>query len=317
MLTARRYSDDDAARWDEFVRASARGTALHTRRFLRYHGARFADRSLVITRGDRWEAVIPAATDPRHGDAVLSHPGATWGGVITPRVGQTALAEEALRAAQAQWSGEGARALTVRAPMAHLAAQPDESDVHALYRLGAQLVRCDLWSVAHLDRPRRRDDVASARRGARLGVTVAPTQRADDYAAFHALLTATLRARHDVAPTHSLDELLDLRERLGDAQSLWLARLPDGTLGAGAWLLWHRDDIAHTQYLAASEAARESRALDALLEGVFEGVTPRARCLSFGTSTEHDGRALNAPLMAFKGKFGGGAALQHFLRWEW
>jgi len=317
MLTARRYTDDDAVRWDEFVRASARGTALHTRRFLRYHGARFDDRSLVITRGDRWEAVLPAATDPRRADAVLSHPGATWGGVITPRVGQTALAEEALRAAQEAWAREGTRALTVRAPMAHLTPQPDESDAHALYRLGAQLVRCDLWSVVQLDRPRRRDDIASARRGARLGVTVATTQHADDYADFHALLSATLRARHDVAPTHSLDELLDLRERLGDAQSLWLARLPDGTLGAGAWLLWHRDDVAHTQYLAASESARESRALDTLLEGVFAGVAARARCLSFGTSTERDGRALNAPLMAFKGKFGGGAALQHFLRWEW
>jgi hypothetical protein len=250
MLTARRYTDDDAARWDEFVRASARGTALHTRRFLRYHGDRFTDRSLVLTRGDRWEAVIPAATDPRRADAVLSHPGATWGGVITPRIAQTALAEEALRAAQAHWSHEGARALTVRAPMAHLTAQPDESDVHALYRLGAQQVRCDLWSVVHLDRARRRDDIASARRGARLGVTVTEARDPADYAAYHALLGDTLRARHDVAPTHALDELLDLRERLGDAQSLWLARLPDGSLGAGAWVLWHRDDVAHTQYLA-------------------------------------------------------------------
>ncbi|MFO0630655.1 MAG: GNAT family N-acetyltransferase [Polyangiales bacterium] len=317
MLTARRYTDDDAAQWDAFVGASARGTLLHTRRFLRYHGARFADRSLVITRGDRWEAVIPAATDPRRADAVLSHPGATWGGVITPRIGQTALAEESLRAAQARWSAEGARALTVRAPMAHLSAQPDESDLHALYRLGAQQVRCDLWSVAHLDRPRRRDDIASARRGARLGVTVTQARDPGDYAAFHALLAETLRARHDVAPTHTLDELLDLRERLAAAQSLWLARLPDGSLGAGAWVLWHRDDVAHTQYLAASASAREHRALDTLLEGVFEAVTPSARCVSFGTSTEHDGRVLNAPLMAFKGKFGGGAALQHFLRWEW
>lgn len=127
--------------------------------------------------------------------------------------------------------------------------------------------------------------------------------------------TASLQTRHDARPTHSLDELLDLRERLGPAQSLWLARLPDGSLGAGAWMLRHRDDLAHTQYLAASEAAREFRALDTLLETVLEAGCAGARCLSFGTSTEDAGRVLNAPLHAFKSKFGGGAALQHFLRW--
>lgn len=312
---ARPYAPADAARWDEFVEASAKGTLLHTRRFLGYHGARFDDRSLVVERDGRWEAVIPAASVPARPEEVVSHPGATWGAVLTKGLAAARATEDALRAARDRWRAEGSTAAVFRAPMGHLSAQPDETDVHTLLRLGARVERADLWSVAHLDRPRRRDDVASARRGRRLGVTVAQARDPADYAEFHGALAAALRARHDARPTHSLDELLDLRERLGPRQALWLARLPDGSLGAGAWLLWHRPDVLHTQYLASTDAARECRALDVLLDAVVDEVARGARCLSFGTSTEDQGRALNAPLLAFKSKFGGGATLQHFLRW--
>jgi hypothetical protein len=313
---ARPYTDADAARWDAFVAGAARGTLLQTRRFLGYHGARFDDRSVVVERDGRWEAVIPAATHPSRPAEVLSHPGATWGGVLTQKLNAARITEDALAAAGAHWRAQGATTATFRMPLAHLSAQPDEGDVHALLRLGARPERADLWSVVHLDRPLRRDDVASARRGQRLGVTVSTETDAPAYADFHALLAATLRARHDARPVHSPAELLDLRERLGPAQELWTARLPDGTLGAGAWLLWHRGDVAHTQYLAASDAARESRCLDVLLDALVERLRGRARCLSFGTSTEDEGRVLNAPLLAFKSKFGGGGALQHFLRWS-
>ena len=49
---ARAYRPDDAAAWDDLVARSANGTILHTRKFLAYHGDRFRDRSLVVTKSN-------------------------------------------------------------------------------------------------------------------------------------------------------------------------------------------------------------------------------------------------------------------------
>jgi hypothetical protein len=72
------YTHADAARWDAFVARAPIGNLLHTRAFLGYHGARFADRSLLLLDADdEIRAVLPAAVDPRDPARVISHPGAT------------------------------------------------------------------------------------------------------------------------------------------------------------------------------------------------------------------------------------------------
>lgn len=305
------------ARWDAFVMACPKGTLLHTQRFLGYHGARFADRSLILERGERWVGVLPAVLHPDRPTTVVSHFGATFGGLLVKRLAAAELTYELLQAAAAHYRKSGVEELVFRLPPAHLAAQPDEAALHALFRLGARIDRMDLWSVIQLDRPRRRKDVASARQGKRLGVTVELAERAEDYSAYHELLVASLARRHGATPVHSCEALLQLRQRLGEDQALWLARQPDGTLGAGLWLLRHREGVFHTQYIAGAESARKTRSLDVLTDHLVADLQARgARILSFGASTEDGGRHLNANLHQFKSKFGGGALTQAHARWR-
>lgn len=316
-LVARPYRPDEAERWDEFVVRSPQGTVLHTRRFLGYHGSRFEDQSWVVERDGRWVAVFGAARDPRSSQCLASHPGATFGGPLFDRVGDTKLAFDVLGCIAVRAKREGYSELSFRVPPAHLSTQPDEALLHALCRRGARVERMDLWSVltldrACVDRKARRD----AKRAIRLGVSVAREDEVPAYVAYHALLADTLRQRHDVRPVHDVEALIDLRRRLGDEQSLWIAR-HRGEMAAGAWVLQHRPGVFHTQYLASSPAARECGALDALVATLVEELRAAgARCLSFGASTENAGRTLNAGLHHFKSKHGGGALIQHHARWE-
>ena len=79
----RPYTAEDAEAWDDLVARSVNGTMLHTRRFLGYHGDRFRDRSLVITKSNgKLCGVLPAAEDPADAALVSSHPGLTYGGLV-------------------------------------------------------------------------------------------------------------------------------------------------------------------------------------------------------------------------------------------
>src|SRR5919197_1305542 len=82
-VCARSFSPADAEAWDQLVQRSINGTFLHSRRFLSYHGDRFRDRSVIFTIGSSLiVGVLPAALDPADEETVVSHPGATYGGIV-------------------------------------------------------------------------------------------------------------------------------------------------------------------------------------------------------------------------------------------
>jgi hypothetical protein len=78
----------------------------------------------------------------------------------------------------------------------------------------------------------------------------------------------------------------------------------DGNLLAGA-MIFRYGHVWHTQYLACSESGRALGALDLVISTVKEKATEAgAQYLSFGTSTEQDGRVLNMGLLWQKESFG-------------
>src|SRR5688572_5388687 len=139
-IHVRRYAAGDEARWDAFVEAAATGTLLHTRRFLSYHGDRFADASLLVFDGpDKLCAVLPAAVDPGDPACVCSHPGATYGGLLVAAASHGLEVFDALQAACAHYADAGFERLAYKAVPVHLHATPGQADAYALWRAGARL----------------------------------------------------------------------------------------------------------------------------------------------------------------------------------
>jgi len=304
-------ADEDA--WDRLVAGSLNGTFLHTRRFLSYHGDRFADRSVVIEDDEgRVRAVMPAALDSSDRSRVVSHPGVTFGGLVydDPLSGEELL--EAFELIACHYRAGGARALRYKAVPQIFHRAPAASDLYALHRLGAVRHRCDLSSTIDLDhrlplRGGRGKRARTARnRGveARWGWEAAPE--------FWVVLGRVLGERHGVAPVHSLEEILLLAGRFPDHMNLvttWL----DGQMVAGG-VTFSMGPTLHLQYSASSPAGRKVGAYDVMVEAcVAAAAASGHRWFDFGTSTEDEGRVLNAGLFEFKTSFGAGSVVfEHY-----
>jgi hypothetical protein len=72
--------------------------------------------------------------------------------------------------------------------------------------------------------------------------------------------------------------------------------------------------VAHAQYIAASDAGRETGALDGLFQHLISLHAATHRYFDFGISNTDQGRVLNEGLVRQKEEFGGGAVVHDVYR---
>lgn len=306
MISVAHFQPADALRWDAFCEQSAQATLLHSRLFLSHHGARFVDRSLIASdsRG-RWLAVLPAAQDPADPRQVVSHPGATFGGIVHQGEGRGGAMLDLLTAFCARYRAEGASRLLYRAVPSVYQRLPAQDDLYALWRMGARLHRRDLNCAVHLQSPyptseqRRR----GLRRAQKAGLRIVEGNA--ELPELWSVLTDNLKRRHGATPLHSLAEIQDLAARFPRHITCVTARRDDRTLGGV--VLFLAATTAHAQYIASSEQGHALSALDAVFDYCLQASRLQGRhWLAFGTSNEQAGRLLNEGLYRFKASFGGG-----------
>jgi hypothetical protein len=313
------YRAADESAWDAFVARTATGNFLHTRRFLSYHGLRYTDRSLVFrdARG-ALSGVLPAAVSPDDAEVVISHPGATYGGLLLSDREHGLDTFEMLASASAFWAAAGLKRLLYKSVPPHLHRGWQQLDLYALWRLGAHLVRRDLWNVIDLTLPRMPDEARRRRlrRARAAGVRVVKGGSEAAYRAFHGVLTECLQRRHGTKPVHSLAELILLQSLFPEHIALWLALDEAGACIAGEWI-FDFGQAWHGQYGVATEAGRQQSAQDVLLESILQEAAGRGvRHFSFGTSTQDGGLVFNEGLFRYKASFGPGCVAHDFYELE-
>lgn len=288
------------ADWDAFAAVATTQSFLFQRTYLDHHADRFRDASLLLY-DDRARpvALLPANRD---GAALHSHQGLTYGGLLTHGLSTPRVAA-CYNAVVAWATAAGIERLTVR-PAPHIyRAVSDEAELYCLFRLGATLSGRQLATVLA---PAAAPPLTAGRReglrkATRLGFAV---QEAADLGAFWPVLTATLRARHDAAPVHTLAEMELLRARFPAQIRLHLVRDAAGAVVAGG-VLYNTPYVARAQYLAATPAGRAGGALDLLLSHLIGETYAARRYLDLGTSNGRPGQALNYGLLFQKEGFGG------------
>ena len=308
----RAFDAGDAAAWDELVARSVNGTFLHTRRYLSYHGDRFADCSLVVTdaRG-RLVGVLPAATDPADLQRAVSHPGITYGGLVHDGTVRGSAAIEALSLAAAALAGQGFRSLRYKAVPYIYHRVPASDDLYALFRLGAARYRSDLSATLDLghypgpNRNRRRNLEKARQAGVR--VESGPQWLAP----FWEVLAANLMERFGVRPVHAVEEIALLASWFPD--EIECQAVLQGDALVGGVVLYKASTVWHPQYSAAAPAGREIGALDAGFEAGIAAARERGiRYYDFGICTEEAGTVLNESLYAYKVAYGGGGVTYDF-----
>ena len=304
MVTIERY-DGDERRWNEFVATSRNGTFLFDRRYMDYHSDRFADNSLVAyDSAGKLLALLPAC---REGDTLYSHRGLTYGGWIMPARRCDAIDMLTIwDAMTGRLRDEGLRTLVYK-PVPHIYhRQPAEEDLYAIFRAGGVTKATLVSSVINLSNPLPMDQGSRqrARKAVAAGVTCAAS---DDWPIFWAALEQLLMSRYGAKPVHSLAEITMLAGRFPDNIRLYTAT-SGGRLLAGV-VIYVTDTVIHSQYTAATPEGKEMSVLPALYSFIIEQYRGRAGWFDFGTSNEHDGRAVNEGLLRQKCSYGGRAVV--------
>ena len=304
MIAVDRFDDGAAEEWDEFCGGTVNGTLLHKRRFLSYHGDRFVDHSLILRNDGDIVAVLPAAAVESSPGVVVSHPGATYGGLVHDGwlTGQRVI--DAMELVRGHFRESGFHTLRYK-PIPHIySTSPADDDLYALFRLGARRVRAELASCIDLDG--RRTPTQRRRRALRKAQAKVTVDNSMDWlASFYEVLMVNLAARHAATPVHTLDELRTLIDRFPEEITLSVA-VRERRVLAGV-LFFRSTRVVHAQYIAATEEGFAVNSLDSVFEcAISAAALEGLRFFDFGTCNEDEGRYLNEGLYRFKTEFGGG-----------
>ena len=306
MIHSRRYTADDAALWDAFVREARNGTFLFERAYMDYHSDRYADHSLLFTDDkDHLLAVLPA----NESDGQLwSHQGLTYGGLVCDRkvtsADMFALFDSLINYAREKgWS-----ALHYKPVPDIYHRMPSQEDEYVLWRLGARLEVCNLSTAIDLQPEAMRVRPEYCRRNVsgrlqRQGFTVdweAPLGE------FWPILTDNLQQRYGARPVHALCEIERLQQAFPDQISCCMVRNAEGQ-ALGGVVLFETGQVMHVQYCSATAEGKRCGALDYLYMSLIDvcSMESEYRFFDFGTSNEEGGRVLNESLIHYKESFGG------------
>jgi hypothetical protein len=302
------YFSGQGAEWDRFVAQSHKATFQHTRAFLSYHGDRFVDRSVVVHEGNKLIAVFPAAEAPNDSKQVISHIGATYGGLVYDVSIYGDKSIEILKAIVGFYHDNGYREVVYKCTPSIYHATGDEDEVYALFRLNAQLNRVDINAV--VDKYARLKVSSQRKRNYKKAVkaSLRVHKGFENLDAFYDVLLSNLESKHGAKPVHNVVELKELKQRFPEKLSLWSVVNSNGEVIAGV-LFFYINQTMHAQYIASSTEGYSLGALDYLFESALEFIETQSqlRYLAFGTSNEEQGKVLNQTLYRFKRQFGSGS----------
>ncbi len=307
-ITVSPYQPPFKEEWDRYVRRANNGTLFHLRRFLGYHAeGRFQDHSLVFTGSKGLLALFPAAEraveDRRE---LVSHPGASYGGLVTP-VGLSFrnsydLVESLLDYAYREGFQRVTLTLTPTIYNRRLSNYID----FALLQHGFTYQRREVSSILYLEKTPDENLVKftdashrALKKARQSGVQVRFSREFD---AFYHILLHNLKRRHNVQPTHSLEELLRLAELFPDEIRL-LAAYREDRMIAGITIFDANPDVTLAFYISHDEAYQQYRAVNLLFYEMIRWASEQGfRYLDFGIFTVH--MEPNFGLARFKESFG-------------
>lgn len=303
-----RFTEEQADCWDDFVWQANNGTLFHTRAFLAYHPPdRFIDHSLIFQNAGKTIAVFPAVDwllDKKR--MLISHRGASYGGLVAK---STLSIKDSFRLVKAllEYSRScGFDVIDITPPPQIYLNRPSNYIDFALLQNGFSYRKREISSVIPLDFSR--DEILSifnqgsrraVRRAKKLGVAV---KESDLYQDFYHILEKNLRLRHNVEPTHSLDELLTLKNMFPERIKLFGA-FHDEIMVAGVVMFICNPKVVLAFYISHDQAFQQYRGVNLLFYEIIDwGLRGGYDFLDFGIFTVNEDP--NWGLARFKESFG-------------
>jgi len=308
MITVDRYNDSFLNEWEEIVHSSNNGTLFHTRKFLSYHSKdKFIDHSLIFYKNNKPLSVFPAAeTTESYKKILISHPGASMGSFVTPADLSFSDALQLVDQLNLYLKKQKfSRARITLPPIIYNQRKTNYID-YSLLRSGYKYVKREVSSILFLEdsieknvnqfKPSHRQALRKAQRS---GLVV---NNSDDFNSFYNILKKNLSNRHNVKPTHTVDELLKLK-KLFPKNILLHAAFLKNTMVGGVINFVANKNVILAFYISHNESYQEHRPINLLFYEILkDAIRNNFKVFDFGIFTVNE--EPNMGLAKFKENFG-------------
>lgn len=309
------YCEDYESIWDKFVMEdSVNGTFLQTRRFLNYHPVgRFQDVSLLIYDKGKIVAVCPACVVMEDGKKVFfSHKGSTFGGLIINR--KYYHAEKVLQVVELldsylRINEYGKCFLKITSDL--FARESSSLLQYCLQNRNYQsymelnsYIDLDLISgsvLDYFDRNKKRNiEKCEAH-----SLTFRRLTSDEEIENFYRLLKKNLE-KYELKPIHTVDEIKEFKNnRLIDETEFYGVYRGGEQVAGGMMFVFAQTNTIHAQNLSADYTFTEYSPITYLYYKVIEKAKMDGYSkLSWGISTENQGKDLNLSLIRNKESYG-------------
>lgn len=252
-------------------------------------------------------SVLPAAEIPENGKkCIVSHPGASMGSFVVPEdlsfSDSLSIVEQLINYA----NDNGFSGIRLTLPPTIYSNRISNYIDFALQKNGFKYIKREISSVLFLEDTIEKT-LAKFKQTHRTAVRKAEKsnviiKQSDDFEAFYSILTKNLSIRHNVTPTHTLKELLHLKELFPDKINLFGAFVED-TMVAGVVNFVANDNVVLAFYISHDEAFQEMRPINLLFYKIFEwAIDHNYLIFDFGIFTVNE--EPNMGLARFKENFG-------------
>ncbi len=280
-----KFTERDRKHWEEFVAKSNNGTIFHTQDFLGYHPAdRFKNHHLIIRDRTNIIALFPAV---ENSTTIVSHQGASYGGFVLKNDLGIHTIYLMIEHVVQYFRTHGFNRIVLTQPPLIYYRDPHQYIDFALMKNGFSYFKRDVTAVIRLDtaEPLARfhgDARRSTKKAIREGVRVLFT---DDYARFYDILKHNLGMRHNVTPTHSLEELNKLKKIFPEKIILFGAYIKEKMVG-GMVLFVTNPRVILAFYISHDQKYQNYRPVNLLFYEVIKwGRNQGYKYLDLGTFT--------------------------------
>lgn len=305
------YQSSDFDVWNAFISVAKNATFLFDRNFMEYHSDRFQDYSLMVFDEEKLVAVLPAN---RVGDALFSHQGLTYGGLILGQKAKLSTTISLFHSVLEFLNEKDFKTLTIKEIPGFYCDNFSEELDYCLFILNSKLVRKDSLSVIDLSKPyfitKTRNE--SIRRGKKNGLVI--KEELNFQLFWNEILIPNLDKKHQVKPVHSVDEIMLLQSRFPENIRHFNVYFDDKIVAGTTVFVTNK--VAHPQYISGNAQKNKLGSLDYLYNYLITEVFKDKNVFDFGISNEVQGTKINEGLLFWKESFGAKTVTQGFYEVE-
>ncbi|MDQ8014040.1 MAG: FemAB family protein [Flavobacterium nitrogenifigens] len=310
--TIRKYSQDDYSIWNDFVDQSKNATFLFHRDFMEYHKDRFEDFSLLVFEEEKLKAVLPAN---KKGNAVYSHQGLTYGGLVYLAKLKASKVELILDEILLFLKENKIETFYYKPIPDFYFSEGNAAIDFFLLKRGAVLERKEMNLAVNLTVPLKisKSKMKHFRRIENLDLDIFEEENFDPF--WEKILEPRLIEKFGAKPVHSKEEIAFLRSKFPKNIRQYSAYRNDEII-AGI-TIFETKNVVKSQYGATSKTGEEFRALDFLFINLIHKYKRKGKhFFDMGIVGEENELGYNQGLLAQKEELGCTVYNQDFYKIE-